>query len=155
MAESFHNCLDCGAVFVRVMRGQTMSEASESTPTGYSIRPLTEYKVAEDQTISDDDIANIAQIRFAEQRKWQVEMDRELLRLALSLAGRQWGQAPTADEIIASIEGAGFQITKSPIMDQVRQYSCLTDEWIALTDDPFGRWRVGDRLKVISQSERP
>jgi len=32
-------------------------------PDDISMRRLTEYKVGEDQTISDDDIANIAQIR--------------------------------------------------------------------------------------------
>jgi len=90
-----------------------MFEASESAPAGYSIRRLMEYKVGEDQTISEDDIANIAQIRFARCRNYVAEADQERLRFAIQVAGSQWGKTATADEIIAAIEGAGFQITRA------------------------------------------
>lgn len=32
--------------------------------------------------------------------------------------------------------------------DQFWRYDRQKDEWIALTTDPEGRWKIGDRLKV-------
>jgi hypothetical protein len=119
MAESFHDCLDCGAVFIRVMRERTMSEASRSAAwswwpnlKGLKVGAIVRIKSPSPQSLSEQELLAEAQYRFAVSKIYAEQIDREILCTALQFAGGRWDKPPTPDEIIAAIEAAGFQITR-------------------------------------------